>query len=391
MPRRDPRSRLVRLIAVAMLLAAVTVLTVMLVPDVRNLFSGLQPAVPTPAPAIAIVEPTETPTPVPTEIPTNTPSPSPTPSSRTGGPLVIPTVASPIGSSTLAKTPELTAASTSTPEPTATAIPPTPTAEPAATPVPPTATPEPTATPVPVVSLILDVETTVAGYWSDGSADVMLDFTLHNKGDLPHATSQSVSLSCPPDSVVLTGCGKETSLTLTDGYGPGYGSFALQLPMGIQATVELYYGGDEPLMMDVTAPERILGVERDLFACYADRKPVPDPARAGGFLTGCGGWSTRTVEKWLNDTPIKVWATGASLYIAHFQTVLEVLSPVLSLDFVWVDDEGKADLKGYIGVHREDIDHLGFQPRTLDYGGFAGSSTTGGGGHVSLLCRLVHR
>ena len=37
-------------------------------------------------------------------------------------------------------------------------------------------------------------------------------------------------------------------------------------------------------------PERILGVDRDLWECYLDRPPVKD------FLACCSGWGTKTVE-----------------------------------------------------------------------------------------------
>ena len=76
--------------------------------------------------------------------------------------------------------------------------------------------------------------------------------------------------------------------------------------------------------------------------------------------------------------PVKVWATGDPLYIEHFKTVLEDLSPIMDLEFLWVETEHEADFKGFIGVQREDIDQLGLQPDTVDYGGFASASTISG-------------
>ena len=276
--------------------------------------------------------------------------------------------------STLTQTP----LPTSTPKPASTqaAIPTaTPTATPTLTPSP---TVEPTATPVPAVRLVLTVEASAAGYWSDGTADLTLNVTLLNEGDLPDSTTKNVRLSCPTELKALSGCGEETILTLKGGYGPASDSFTLRLPMGVQTAVELNYSDGDAVTFDIDVPERILGVERDLFECYVDREPEPDPGLPGMYLYGCSGWATPTVEKWLNDVPIKVWTTGVPLYIEDLRTVLESLSPILGLNFVWVDSEQDADLKGYVGVKREDIAHLGFQPRTLDYGGFAGSSTTGG-------------
>lgn len=234
-------------------------------------------------------------------------------------------------------------------------------------------------TPIPIVLLALEVESSVAGYWSDGSADVNLAVTLSNEGDLPSETFQNVRLICGQDSQVLVGCDQEVALNLVNGYGPGSGSFDLRLPMGEPVTVSMDYGGHEPLVIELKASERILGVERDIWECYADREPRPDPwLPTGAYQYGCSGWASQTVEKWLNDVPVKVWATGDPLYIEDFRQVLARLASVLNLEFLWVDSEADADFKGYMGVHREDIDELGFQPSLVDWGGFANASTVAG-------------
>ena len=342
-----------------------------------------------PSPLVIVLVETASPTgtPTPDDVATMAVPVGEKPPFATRAPSVAPSwTPSPTAAATVSPTSAQTPFPTWTPEPTSTqmstptvtpttAFTPTPTNTPTATPVPHTPTPEPTATPVPVVSLDFDVEISVVGYRSDGTADVTVHVTLLNEGDLPDETARKVALSCPSETEVLSGCGAVASLTLTDGYGPASDSFILRLPMGTKTLVELDYGGDGPVVADIEAPPRILGVERGLFDCYADREPSDssDP-----LLFGCGGWGSPTVEKWLNDTPIKVWATGDPLYIEDFRSVLETLSPLLNLDFVWVDSEQDADLKGYVGVNREDIDHLGFQPHTLDYGGFAGSSKVGG-------------
>ena len=320
----------------------------------------------TPAPHVTAVTPPPLPTATHTPVPTSTATPRPT-----STPPPLPTAThTPVPTSTATPRPT----STPIPEPTATATP-----RPTSTPIPePTATntPLPTATPIPIVLLALEVESSVAGYWSNSSADVTLDFTLVNRGDLPSETVQNVRLTCGQDSEVLQGCNQKAALNLTDGYGPGSGSFDLRLPMGTMETVSLDYGGHEPFVVDVEAPARILDLERDLVACYVDREPVPD--QSDQFLRGCGGWATKTVDKWLNDVPVKVWATGEPAYIEDFHEVLTGLSPVLNLDFVTVDSEHEADLRGYIGVRREDINHLGFQPYLVDYGGFGDASKVAG-------------
>ena len=194
-------------------------------------------------------------------------------------------------------------------------------------------------------------------------------------------------MSCLEALEELSSCGEEVSLALEDGFGPASSSFNLRMPIGVYR-VELAYGSDETLMVSVEVPPRILGVERDLFECYTDREHSDDPNDP--YLYGCGGWDKRTVEKWLNDVPIKVWAVGDPLYIEDFKEVLEYLPPILDLDFVWVASEQEADLHGYVGVHREDIDDFGFAPGSVDHGGFASASTVGGEATSGYLVVWYH-
>ena len=135
-----------------------------------------------------------------------------------------------------AGTPTATATHTATPSPSATPAPTsTPTPEP---------TPTPTQTPVPTVRLVIDGQTNVLGYWSDGTADVEMNVSLSNMGDLAAEKVQSVRLRCDGDLSPDSGCGKEISLELQDGYGPGNAPFQLRLPMG-STSVELLYGDNE--------------------------------------------------------------------------------------------------------------------------------------------------
>ena len=147
------------------------------------------------------------------------------------------------------------------------------------------------------------------------------------------------------------------TLSLQDGYGPSSANFTVRLPMGVTA-MTFEYGADDPLALNVEVPERILEVDRDLWECYADRSQDlaknPDP-----FMYGCGGWGQATVEKWLNDVPVKVWATGHPDYIAVLETILSELSPILNLEFEWVDAEEDADFKAFVGVSRSEADSLG--------------------------------
>ena len=172
------------------------------------------------------------------------------------------------------------------------------------------------------------------------------------------------------------------SLSLPDGYGPSSESFTVRLRMGVTA-MTFDYGADEPQNFSVEVPKRILGVERDLWECYVDR-PEERTEISGELFDGCGGWSTATVEKWLNDVPVKVWATGDAEYIAILENVLTELAPILDLDFVWVGSEEEADFKAYVGVPRSEALDFGFD-KWVDYGGVGGARVHGGeatSGHI---------
>ena len=253
---------------------------------------------------------------------------------------------------------------------------PSPTPTPAAT---PTATPTntPTPTPEPRVVLVLKGDATIDGYWSDGTADVTVSATLRNDGDLRVDAAQTITATCTP---AADGCNQELILDLPDGHRPATAKFTVRAPMGI-TTVIFHYGASEPMTLDIDVPERILGVDRDLWECYADR---PTEGFALGahndWTAGCGGWGKPTVEKWLNDVPVKVWATGHPDYIAVLENILLELSPILNLEFVWVDAEEEADFRAFVGVSRSEADSLGVRdPFYVDEAwGFASANVNRG-------------
>ena len=167
-------------------------------------------------------------------------------------------------------------------------------------------------------------------------------------------------------------------MSLQDGFAPSSESFSLRLPMGPTA-LKFDYGESEPLTFEVEVPERILGVDRNLWECYADR-PQARVEIEGELFDGCGGWSTPTVEKWLNDVPVKVWATGDPDHIATLEAVLMELAPILNLEFEWVGSEEEADFKAFVGVPRSEAPALGFDfnPALAHYWGFASARVNGG-------------
>ena len=243
------------------------------------------------------------------------------------------------------------------------------------------------------MKLVLGAESNVVGYWSDGTADVEVTATLQNDGTLRLDRVQDITATCIAEGGESRDCREELSLSLPDGFAPASESHTLRLPMGA-TTLTFDYGQDEPLTLEIDVPERILGVDRDLWECYSDRPP--GGVEIGGeVFAGCGGWGSPTVEKWLSDVPVKVWATGDSDYIAVLETVLTELTPILNLEFEWVDSETKADLKAFVGVPRSQLSTLasalGFNAPTLvEAWGFASEYVTGAGEATSGYIVVWH-
>ena len=212
----------------------------------------------------------------------------------------------------------------------------------------PTSTP--TATPVPV-KLLLDAEAVVAGYWSDGTANIDLAVSLRNEGSLPFQDNQPITVSCTHQGSVVEDCGADTQISLPDGFSAATANLTLRAPMGL-VTLDIHYGTDAVSTVQVNVPERILGVERDIWECYSDR----DTARNYEGDHGCYGWFSETVDKWRSGSTVKVWATGNENYIRAFgETLDEQLAPALNLNFEWVNDELEADFVAILGVSKSDV------------------------------------
>ena len=294
---------------------------------------------------VAIVLPTATPIATATRLPDTVVAQIPTPMATatfTAGPSNTPPAKVIPSKVDDTPTPTATLVATST----ATAIP-TPSLVITSTPVP---TSTPTATPVPARLLVLDVEATVEGYWSDGTADIDLKLSLRNDGSLAFESSQPISISCTLDDSAADGCNASTEITLPDGFAPAATDLTLRVPMGTM-TLDIDYGGDAPLVAPIDVPERILGVDRNIWECYSDRAVSNNEE---GFR-GCYGWYKTTVEKWRSDSTVRVWATGNENYIRAFRETLdERLAPVLNLNFEWVDDEQDADFVAILGVSKSD-------------------------------------
>ena len=242
---------------------------------------------------------------------------------------------------------------TPTPVPTLTPIH-MPTPDPTVTPIPipiPTSTPIHTPTPEQFDTLAVDsINATVSGYWSDGTADVEVAVSLRNDGTLGLRDALGIAITCTQGDQELSGCDEELNLSLPDGFGPAVGTLVLRVPMG-EVLLELDYGGDDPHTMVVEVPEKIVGVDRDVWECFSDT--ANRYTRRYGL--GCAGWTSSHIERWDQDKPVKVWVNpmGETVYIRILKEVLSELSPVLNLEFQYVESEDDANFIAHAGVPSE--------------------------------------
>ena len=248
------------------------------------------------------------------------------------------------------------AASSPTPSvtltPTPTVPPNTPTPEPAPTPTVAPA-PTPTATPTPTVKLVLEADAKLVGYWSDRTAGVELTAFLSNEGDLKFDDTQLIAITCSRDAEIVDGCGGELRVALNDGYGPVSETLHLRVPMG-KMSFSLNHGNGEPLTIPLDVPERILGVERDVWECFSDVSSSVDIWGSEG--TGCAAWDSDSLVKWNQRGRgiVRGWVTGMDSWIDVFKEVMDDLAPVLNLNFVWSTSgsEPNEGIIAHIGVPR---------------------------------------
>ncbi len=285
---------------------------------------------PTAAPATTpSIDPTRTPSP---EI--RSTSPSPTVSST---PFVGPTaIAAPPLEPATTPMPALVPTATSVPPPTVSSTPPL---GPAATPSPPTQT---------EVEVPVEVEASIGGYWSDGSANVKLEVSLPDWGSYEPDQPVQVAVSCRHDGQILPKCGGDISLPVSSGSGTEGRELIQRVPMG-QASFVFDTGEQGTHTLDFNVPERILGVDRDVWACFSDTSKANSIWQEDEGI-GCAAWAEGKVLKWDQSSPILVSVNGPSGFTSRFIEVLHELSPVVNLQFEMVTHETRADIVAHIGL-----------------------------------------
>lgn len=235
----------------------------------------------------------------------------------------------------------------------------------------------------PPVSLVLDAAAAVSGYWSDGTVDVELAASLANEGYRAFTDPQPLTVACLRDGETLDDCGAARTVELPDGRGPAFAAFTVRVPVG-ETVFEVSTGGGQSVTAAIDAPERILGVDPEVWACFSDRPGEFEQRGPGDRYGGCGGWASETVEKWDQSAPVAVWATGSAAYERVLRKAVDDLAPLLRLEFEWVDSEDDADLRAYVGVPSSWAAGIGFSSCAEAWG----CATLGPGGATIAVWTL---
>ena len=198
------------------------------------------------------------------------------------------------------------------------------------------------------MKLALDAEAKVAGYWSDNTATVEVKVSVRNEGSPQPNGVIPIAVTCTHSGEVVNNCGHDVSVSLSDGYGPTSDTVTLRVPVG-DVSFTLAYGEDGIGSVDFNVPDRILGVDREVWACFSDTSKV-DTVWEEDEGIGCGAWAAESIQKWDQTAPVTVSINGPDGFADKFKSVLDGLSPVVNLQFEWVDVKSEADIAAHIGL-----------------------------------------
>ena len=214
----------------------------------------------------------------------------------------------------------------------------------------------------PDTSFSLSANANISGYWASGEAGVEITAVLTDTEAPWTEGPHTIRIVCRHNDQIVMGCGGEVSVMLHGDGEPATENIALRTPMG-DVSFEFDFGGMEPVTTQFHVPERILGVEKDVWECYSDEPDKADtPLDDQGYYGDCAGWGDFAGFKWDQDVPVRVWATGLESYIAIFRETLEELSPLLDLEFVWVDSKGGSCAQSVCGTSRVSGDIVWIYP-----------------------------
>ena len=212
----------------------------------------------------------------------------------------------------------------------------------------------------PDIDPVFAAEAELTGYYLNGDAAINVTASFRNDGAEPIPGDYPIAITCTKDGEVVSTCGDVVTLELTDGYGPAEGSVVVRSPSG-EITLGLDGGEISEVgetitdEIEISVPERIVGIDRDLWRCFS-RTVQEDEFPRGS----CSGRDGDVISKWSQDEPVTIWINGLSAYSEQFQDMLQELAPQLNFRYQLVPEERRADIAVYVGITDEDARVLGF-------------------------------
>lgn len=189
-------------------------------------------------------------------------------------------------------------------------------------------------------------------YWSDGSANVVFETTMLNTGSELVVGDTTVLIECTKSNEVVENCGGEYKIDLDPSEHPNATRHTIKVPAGT-TTLTFSHRDEPPLTTSAKVPERILGVEREIWECFSDTsnlgRETPDDTGIG-----CAAWRNDYIAKWPVGEPISVWTSGDENYKEIFNQALEAIGPVLNLEFESAATKSESDLIAYLGLPRDE-------------------------------------
>ena len=209
----------------------------------------------------------------------------------------------------------------------------------------------------------------VVSYWSDGSATIQFGLTMLNNGT---DQSTTVTVTCVRDDSFIEDCESAIDVKITPDVHPTVVRGTLRVPQG-ETTLLFDYGGEEIETSTATVPERIIGVQREVWDCFSDTSNLDieedqrDKDNDEGI--GCAGWEAQTISKWPVGKPIKLWTFGDTHYLKILDETIAELGPFLNVEFERVATKSEAQLKVFAGIDRNDAATTGLD--CVEFGGCA--------------------
>ena len=190
----------------------------------------------------------------------------------------------------------------------------------------------------------------VGGYWSDGTANVEVTPSLHSE-DI-----KDITVTCSQRGETASACPQHAIVWPADGIGPSAETLIMRLPMGESYVLTFDYGGNENFVV-IHVPERILGVERDVWGCFSDTSNI-GTVWEKDLGIGCAGWVVETITKWDQNVPLKLWVNpaGDEKHIEALDKVLARFFPILNLDVQRVSDIRDANFVAHVGATVSEVD-----------------------------------